>query len=108
MNEMLFYRCEKCGNIVALIRPGGGTLTCCGQEMTNLQANSTDASKEKHVPVLAIGGGKIKVSIGTLAHPMTAEHFIEWIAVVCILAWRHEFLLLIIVLLSMFGMFHGI
>jgi desulfoferrodoxin-like iron-binding protein len=32
MNETLFYRCEKCGNIVALIKSGGGTLTCCSQE----------------------------------------------------------------------------
>lgn len=82
MNETLFYRCEKCGNIVALIKSGGGTLTCCSQEMTKLEANSTDASKEKHVPVLANEGGKIKVTVGSVIHPMTAEHFIEWIALV--------------------------
>lgn len=80
MNEMLFYRCEKCGNIVALVKSGGGTLTCCGQEMTKLKANSTDAAKEKHVPVSAIESGKIKVTVGSVTHPMTAEHFIEWIA----------------------------
>lgn len=82
MNEVLFYRCEKCGNIVLLVKSGGGTLTCCGQEMIALKANSTDASKEKHVPELAIQDGKIKVSVGSVAHPMTAEHFIEWIALV--------------------------
>lgn len=80
MNEMLFYRCEKCGNIVALVKSGGGTLTCCGQEMTKLKANSTDAAKEKHVPILAIESGKIKVNVGSVTHPMTVEHFIEWIA----------------------------
>jgi superoxide reductase len=82
MNDMVFYRCEKCGNIVGLIKSGGGTLTCCGQEMTKLKANSTDAAKEKHVPALTIESGKIKVAIGAVAHPMTAEHFIEWIALV--------------------------
>jgi superoxide reductase len=82
MNETMFYRCEKCGNIVILIKSGGGTLTCCGQEMTLLKANSTDASREKHVPVLAYEGGKLTVSVGSVAHPMTAEHFIEWIALV--------------------------
>ena len=43
-----FYRCELCGNMVALIKKGGGTLVCCGQNMTKLEANSTDAAKEKH------------------------------------------------------------
>jgi len=82
MNETLFYRCEKCGNIVALINSGGGELTCCGQAMTKLEANSTDAAKEKHVPVLTNEGGKIKISVGAAPHPMTAEHYIQWIALV--------------------------
>lgn len=82
MNETLFYRCEKCGNIVALIKVGGGELTCCGQAMTKLEANSTDAATEKHVPVLTKTDGKINVAVGSVAHPMLAEHFIEWIALV--------------------------
>jgi superoxide reductase len=80
MNEALFYRCEVCGNMVVLIKSGGGKLSCCGQEMTKLVANSIDASKEKHVPIAITEGGKIKVSIGSVAHPMTSEHFIEWVA----------------------------
>lgn len=82
MRETLFYRCEICGNIVTLIKTGGGTLECCGQAMTKLVANSIDAAKEKHVPVITNEGGKIKVSVGGVAHPMTADHFIEWIAMV--------------------------
>ena len=50
MDNALFYRCERCGNIVALVNVGGGTLSCCGQEMTKLIANSTDAAQEKHEP----------------------------------------------------------
>lgn len=82
MNDVIFYRCEKCGNIVVLIQAGGGTLTCCGQSMTKLQANSTDAAKEKHVPVATSDNGKIKVSVGSVAHPMLEEHYIQWIALV--------------------------
>jgi superoxide reductase len=82
MNEMLFYRCEKCGNIVVSIKSGGGTLTCCGGAMTEFKANSTDAAKEKHVPVVAIEAEKIKVTVGSVAHPMTPEHYIQWIALV--------------------------
>lgn len=77
-----FYRCELCGNMVALIKKGGGTLVCCGQNMTKLEANSTDAATEKHVPVVAKEGGKLKVSVGATLHPMLPEHHIEWIALV--------------------------
>lgn len=82
MSIVEFYRCERCGNIVALIKKGGGTLTCCGQAMAKLEANSTDASKEKHVPVIVKEDGKIKVSVGSAPHPMLPEHHIEWIALV--------------------------
>ena len=78
-----FYRCSVCGNMVALIKKGGGTLVCCGKEMVKLEANSTDASQEKHVPVVTKEGGKITAAIGSVAHPMLPEHFIEWIAIVC-------------------------
>ena len=82
MSIVDFYRCERCGNIVALIKKGGGTLTCCGQTMTKLEANSTDAAKEKHVPVITKENGKIKVAVGSTLHPMLQEHYIEWIALV--------------------------
>lgn len=80
MELVSFYRCEKCGNMIASVKVGGGTLTCCGQPMTKLIANSTDAAKEKHVPVAVVEGDKIKVTVGSVEHPMTAEHYIEWIA----------------------------
>lgn len=76
------YRCEKCGNIVALVKEGGGTLSCCGQEMTKINANSTDAAQEKHVPEIVKENGKIKVTIGSVLHSSLPEHYIEWIALV--------------------------
>jgi superoxide reductase len=82
MSRVDFYRCESCGNIVALIKKGGGTLTCCGKPMTKLEANSTDAAKEKHVPVVTKEDGKIKIAVGSTLHPMLQEHNIEWIALV--------------------------
>ena len=82
MSDIVFYRCEICGNIVALLKNGGGTLTCCGQAMTKLEPNSTDGAKEKHVPVITKENGKIKVAVGLTLHPMLPEHHIEWIALV--------------------------
>lgn len=69
------YKCEVCGNIVEVVHAGGGVLICCGQPMKLQKENTVDASQEKHVPVIE---GK-KVKIGSVAHPMTAEHYIEWI-----------------------------
>lgn len=77
-----FYRCALCGNMVALIKDGGGTLVCCGQDMKKLNANTTDAAQEKHVPEISKADGKIEVAVGSTLHPMLAEHYIEWIALV--------------------------
>lgn len=82
MSDIVFYRCGECGNIVALIKDGGGELVCCGKPMVKLIANTTDASKEKHVPDITKENGKIKATVGSAPHPMLAEHYIEWIALV--------------------------
>jgi superoxide reductase len=73
------YKCELCGNMVEMLHVGDGELVCCGQPMTLLAENSTDAAKEKHVPVIAKAEGGFTVKIGSVAHPMTEAHFIEWI-----------------------------
>jgi len=79
--EVAFYRCEVCGNIVDLVKNGGGRLVCCGQPMVKLEANTTDASQEKHVPVVSKKDGGTEVAVGSVIHPMTDKHYIEWIAV---------------------------
>lgn len=69
------YKCEICGNIVEVLHEAAGTLICCGKPMQLQEENTTDAAQEKHVPV--IQGNK--VIIGSIEHPMTEEHYIEWI-----------------------------
>lgn len=76
-----FYRCNICGNIVGMIHDGGGELVCCGQPMELLNANTTDGAKEKHVPVCELDGDTLKVTVGSVPHPMTPEHYIQWIMV---------------------------
>jgi len=77
-----FYLCKKCGNLVGLIKSGKGTLVCCNEPMEKLEANTADAASEKHVPVAVKKEGKIHVQVGSSAHPMSENHYIEWIAVV--------------------------
>jgi superoxide reductase len=92
MLGITFYRCEICGNMVALIKVGGGELTCCGQPMTELTANTTDAAKEKHVPAIMKENGRLNVQVGSVPHPMLPEHHIEWIALVAGEKLQIEFL----------------
>ncbi len=80
-NQRDFYRCDICGNIVAMIEDGGGELVCCGEPMKLLKANTTDAATEKHVPVCKRDGNKLNVVVGSVPHPMTEEHYIQWIAI---------------------------
>ena len=76
------YKCQLCGNIVEVIHTGGGTLVCCGQEMVQLVENTTDAAQEKHVPVIEKTADGVKVSVGSVMHPMQAEHYIEWVQII--------------------------
>lgn len=79
LNEV--YKCAICGNIVEVTHAAGGQLVCCGQPMSLQSENTTDAVVEKHVPVIEKTESGIKVSVGAVAHPMTAEHYIEWIEI---------------------------
>ena len=76
-----FFQCKACGNIVGLIEDRGGTLSCCSAPMTELIPNTQDAAQEKHVPEVTFDreGREITVQVGKVAHPMLAEHYIEWI-----------------------------
>lgn len=74
-----FCYCEQCGNIVEMIQDSGAPLTCCGQKMKQLVPGSVDASLEKHVPVYRLIGSIVKVTVGSVEHPMVPEHFIGWI-----------------------------
>ena len=41
-----------------------------------LKAGEVDAAKEKHVPQMSVEGNCLKVSVGSIKHPMTQEHYI--------------------------------
>ena len=77
---MKFYRCAKCGKIIGMIQSSPCPTMCCGEAMEALEANTTDAAQEKHVPVITIDGNIITVEVGSAAHPMLAEHYIQCIA----------------------------
>ena len=78
--EMKFYRCAHCGQIIAIVKKTGVPVICCGEPMKEIIPSSTDASVEKHVPVVEVEGDTVKVTVGSTEHPMIPEHYIEWIS----------------------------
>ena len=74
-----FYICEKCGNIAGMIHHSGVNPHCCGQKMSVLEAGVVEASKEKHIPEVQLLDGKVKVTVGSVLHPMSEEHSILWV-----------------------------
>ncbi len=50
-------------------------------DLEEIVANTVDAAKEKHVPVLDLAGTKAKVSVGEVIHPMLDNHYIEFIVI---------------------------
>ena len=77
--EPKFCKCAHCGQIITLVKATGVPVICCGEKMGELVPNTVDAAKEKHVPVYEVKDGVVNVTVGSVEHPMTAEHYIEFI-----------------------------
>lgn len=76
-----FLSCKVCGNIIAMVKPSGVPIMCCGQPMEEIIPGTSDGAIEKHVPIYEVKDGKVYVTIGSVEHPMTEEHYIEWISI---------------------------
>ena len=55
------YKCEKSGLMVEVLLDAEGTPMCCGEPMKLLRENTT---------------------VGSVEHPMTDAHYIQWIELV--------------------------
>ena len=76
---MKFYKCDICGKIIVMMHETPVPTVCCGADMHELIPGSTDAATEKHVPVVTCEGRNVKVTVGSVTHPMLEKHYIEWI-----------------------------
>ncbi|MBR4977419.1 MAG: desulfoferrodoxin [Bacteroidales bacterium] len=77
-----FYKCPFCGNVIQKVVDSTVPVVCCGQPMQELIPGTVDASVEKHLPVVTkLDDNTIKVEVGSVAHPMLAEHHIAFIYV---------------------------
>ncbi|MBU0991967.1 MAG: desulfoferrodoxin [Proteobacteria bacterium] len=80
--RLAVFKCGVCGHIIEVMHKGEGTLVCCGKDMLFMDENTVDAAKEKHVPVIEMIDGGVKVKVGEVAHPMEEKHYIEWIEII--------------------------
>ena len=76
---MKIYFCKHCKNVLLVLNDGGPTPICCGEKMTLLVANTEDAAREKHVPVVEINGNVVVAKVGEVPHPMLDVHHIDFI-----------------------------
>lgn len=86
------FKCMHCGNIAELLEESGVPMVCCGDKMTELVPNTTDAATEKHVPAIEVDGNVVTVKIGSVEHPMVPEHHIDFIVLETNLGTQRKFL----------------
>ncbi len=74
--------CPDCPVLLEVVNPCEKTsceIQCSGNTLSALEEKTADKSTEKHVPVVEKVDGGYKVTVGTTLHPMTDEHWIQWI-----------------------------
>ncbi len=80
--DIAFYKCNSCGNIVIKVVDSGVSLVCCGEPMQKLVPGAVDAAQEKHVPAVTADELNVHANIGSVDHPMTPDHSIQFICLV--------------------------
>ncbi|MEL3908086.1 MAG: desulfoferrodoxin family protein [Treponemataceae bacterium] len=81
MKDLSFFTTDKGKTFIGLDVCKDATITCCdgNKKYEAVKVGSVDAAKEKHVPVVSVEGTKVKVAVGSVAHPMQDEHWIVWV-----------------------------
>ncbi len=79
--EQRFFKCPICGQIIAKVKQTAVPVMCCGKAMEEILPNTVDASAEKHTPAYSVENNIVTVNVGDVAHPMIAEHYIEWVSI---------------------------
>ena len=81
--ELTIYKCNICGNVIEKIIDGGPVPVCCGHDMEKQEPKTEDMMAEKHVPFVTFedenGYVRVKIQIGEQEHPMSEEHYIQFI-----------------------------
>ena len=82
MQNLNLYKCMKCNTLIQQLDESNANIECCNTKMTKIEANTFEASTEKHIPIYELSNSEIIVTIGEIEHPMEEDHYIEWISAV--------------------------
>lgn len=77
--SLKFYQCKECGSIYIKLYEAQGGQDHAGGKMVELEPNTVDAAREKHVPAVTVDGSRVDVVVGSVEHPMGEEHYITMV-----------------------------
>ncbi len=77
MKQARFFQKEDQSPVLWMLGVREGEFAC----LQEVAANTKEAAVEKHIPVVSETGEGFMVKVGSVAHPMTPGHYIEWIVV---------------------------
>ncbi len=90
--RLVLYKCGDCGDIVEVVQAGTCEPNCCDVPMERLVEKHEETGLEKHVPVIKQTGDGVNVKVGSVPHPMEAEHYIAWVEIISDGEVRRRFL----------------
>lgn len=83
MNQPRYFTDEESKNLIEVIcsEPGAG-FYCSGKELKEVEVNTSEGAAEKHLPLVTQDWSQVTVSVGSVFHPMTEAHSIQFICLV--------------------------
>lgn len=79
--KIRFFVCNHCNSVVAMVSGDEIPEQCCGEFFQEIVPGTSEGAQEKHIPVYEINGETVNVSVGETEHPMTPEHYIDWVCI---------------------------
>ncbi|WP_408632103.1 desulfoferrodoxin family protein [Mobilisporobacter senegalensis] len=74
---MKFFISRGTDTIVEVVQ--GDDKNFSEESMAEIVPNTSEGAGEKHLPVITVSGDMVTVEVGSVEHPMTEEHYIQWI-----------------------------
>lgn len=81
MNQKPLFFTDKNRNVIleAILGTPNAAIPDSLKPFEVLEPNTSDAASEKHAPVLETNDLHVTVKVGSVLHPMSEEHSINWI-----------------------------
>lgn len=75
---MKFYQDKETKKVI-VVGDDESSLLAGISTLVEIHPNTTEAAKEKHIPVIKQDGNDVTIIVGEVMHPMINEHYIGWV-----------------------------